>query len=418
MPKDKFVLGIDYGTESGRAVVVRVRDGKLMSSALVPYPDGVIDERVPGGPKLEPDWALQNPLDYFYVLEKAIPKALKEAKVKGEDVIGIGTDFTASSPLPTKADGTPLSALPKYRKTPHAYVKLWKHHAAQPEANRINEIGRERNEEFIRIYGGKYSSEWFWSKLMQVADEAPAIYDAMDRFIEAADWIVWQMTGEEKRNTCTAGYKGMWVKGQGFPSKEFFKALHPRLENVIAEKIGEEYFPLGAKAGGLTAHWAKKTGLQEGTPVSIGNVDAHVAVPACTVTQPGSLVMIMGTSICHMLLGTEKQMVEGMCGTVEDGIVPGLWGFEAGQSAVGDIFAWFFEHGVPDYIHPGSAQGEGSVPGGAGKTRCRAQARPVRPGGSRLVERQPLGSGGCGFDRRAPGHDAGHARGGNLPRPH
>jgi L-ribulokinase len=351
MSKDKFALGIDYGTESGRAVVVRVRDGKLMSSSLVPYPDGVIDERLPGGPKLEPDWALQNPLDYLYVLEKAVPKALKEAKVKAEDVIGIGTDFTASSPLPTKADGTPLSAVPKYRKTPHAYVKLWKHHAAQPEANRINEVGRERNEEFLRIYGGKYSSEWFFSKLLQVLDEAPDVYDATDRFIEAADWIVWQLTGEEKRNTCTAGYKGMWVKGKGFPSSEFFRALHPRMENVIAQKVGEEYFPLGARAGGLTALWAKKTGLKEGTPVSIGNVDAHVAVPACTVTQPGSLVMIMGTSICHMLLGNDRQMVEGMCGTVEDGIVPGLWGYEAGQSAVGDIFAWFFEHGVPDYIH-------------------------------------------------------------------
>ena len=350
MPKDQCVLGIDYGTESGRAVVVRARDGKLLSASVVPYPDGVIDERLPGGPKLEPDWALQNPIDYLYVVERAVPRALKEAKVKGEDVIGIGTDFTASSPLPVKADGTPLSALPKYRKTPHAYVKLWKHHAAQPEANRINEVGRERNEDFIRIYGGKYSSEWFCSKLLQVANEAPAVYDAMDRFIEAADWIVWQLTGLEKRNACTAGYKGMWVKGRGFPSKEFFRALNPRLENVIAEKVGEEYFPLGARAGGLTAEWAKKTGLREGTPVSIGNVDAHVAVPACTVTEAGSLVMIMGTSICHMLLGAERQMVEGMCGTVEDGIVPGLWGFEAGQSAVGDIFAWFFEHGVPEYI--------------------------------------------------------------------
>jgi L-ribulokinase len=351
MAKETFVLGIDYGTESGRAVVVRVRDGKLLSSSVVPYPDGVIDERLPGGPKLEPDWALQNPLDYLYVLEKAVPKALKDAKVKAEDVIGIGTDFTASSPMPAKADGTPLSTLPKFRKTPHAYVKLWKHHAAQPEANRINEIGRERDEEFIRLYGGKYSSEWFFSKLLQVVDEAPAIYDAMDRFIEAGDWLVWQLTSEEKRNTCTAGYKGMWVKGRGFPSPDFFRTLHPRLENVIAEKVGEQYFPLGANAGGLTPLWAKKMGLQEGTPVAIGNVDAHVAVPACTVTQPGSLVMIMGTSTCHMLLGTEKQMVEGMCGTVEDGIVPGLWGYEAGQSAVGDIFAWFFEHGVPDYIH-------------------------------------------------------------------
>ncbi|MBZ5514627.1 MAG: ribulokinase [Acidobacteriia bacterium] len=344
-------VALDDGTESGRVVVTRVRDGKEMASTVIAYPDGVIDERLPGGPKLEPDWALQNPRDYLVVLEKGVPKALKEAKVKAEDVVGIGTDFTASSPLPTRRDGTPLCFLKEYRKQPHAWVKLWKHHAAQPEANRINEVGRERNEDFIRIYGGKYSSEWFLSKLLQVLDEAPAIYDAMDRFIESADWIVWQLTGEEKRNTCTAGYKAMWVKGRGFPSREFFGALHPRLENVVEEKLGATYYALGDRAGGLTPFWAQKTGLREGTPVSIGNVDAHVAVPACTVVEPGSLVMIMGTSICHMLLGTERQMVEGMCGTVEDGIVPGFWGYEAGQSAVGDIFAWFFEHGVPDYIH-------------------------------------------------------------------
>jgi len=351
MSKDKFSLGIDFGTESGRVVVVRVRDGAEVGAAIVPYPDGVIDEKLPGGPRLEPDWALQNPRDYLLVVEKGVPKALKAARVKAEDVIGIGTDFTASSPLPTQQDSTPLCFLPQYRKHPHAWVKLWKHHAAQPEANRINEIGRERGEEFIRIYGGKYSSEWFFSKLLQVLDEAPQIYEATDRFIESADWIVWQLTGGEKRNTCTAGYKAMWVKGTGFPSRDFFRALHPRMENVVEEKLGTSYHALGARAGGLTAFWARKTGLREGTPLSIGNVDAHVAVPACTVTEPGLLVMIMGTSICHLLLGTEKQMVEGMCGTVEDGVVPGLWGYEAGQSAVGDIFAWFFEHGVPESLH-------------------------------------------------------------------
>ncbi len=349
--KDKYVLGIDYGTESGRVIAVRASDGRIESSVIISYPDGVIDERLPGGPKLEPDWALQNPRDYLTVLEKGVPKALKAAGIRAEDVIGLGTDFTASSPLPSKSDGTPLSFLPQFRKQPHAWVKLWKHHAAQPEANRINEIGRERDEDFIRIYGGKYSSEWFFSKLLQVADEAPAVYEAAERFIEAADWIVWELTGEEKRNTCTAGYKAMWVKGRGFPSPEFFRALHPSMENVIGTKVPDAYYPLGARAGGLTAEWAKKTGLRKGTPVSIGNVDAHVAVPACTVVEPGSLVMIMGTSICHMLLGTERQMVEGMCGTVEDGIVPGMWGFEAGQSAVGDIFAWFFENGVPAAIH-------------------------------------------------------------------
>ena len=351
MDKEKFAIGIDYGTESGRVVVVRVRNGEEAGAAVIPYPDGVIDEKIPGGPRLEPDWALQNPRDYLRVVEKGIPRALKAAGVRPDAVAGIGTDFTASTPLPTKADGTPLCFLPEHRKQPHAWVKLWKHHAAQPEANRINEIGRERDEEFLRVYGGKYSSEWFFSKLFQILDEAPEIYDATDKFLECADWIVWQLTGEEKRNTCTAGYKAMWIKGKGFPSRDFFRALHPRLENVVEEKLATTYYPLGARAGGLTARWARKTGLKEGTPVSIGNVDAHVAVPATTVTGPGSLVMIMGTSICHMVLGTERQMVEGMCGTVEDGIVPGLWGYEAGQSAVGDIFAWFFEHGVPEYVH-------------------------------------------------------------------
>src|SRR5579863_191453 len=349
MAKEKFAIGIDYGTESGRVVVIRVRDGDEAASAIVPYADGVIDTKLPGGPKLEPDWALQNPRDYLRVVEQGVPKALKAARVKAGDVIGLGTDFTASTPMPTRRDGTPLSFLPQYRKHPHAWVKLWKHHAAQPEANRINQIGRERDEDFIRIYGGKYSSEWFFSKLLQILDEAPEIYAATERFIEAADWIVWQLAGEEKRNTCTAGYKAMWVKGRGFPSRDFFRALHPAMENVVEEKLTPNYYPLGARAGGLTAEWARKTGLAAGTPVSIGNVDAHVAVPACTVTTPGSLVMIMGTSICHLLLGRERQMVEGMCGTVEDGVVPGLWGFEAGQSAVGDIFAWFFENGVPEH---------------------------------------------------------------------
>ncbi|HVB29521.1 MAG TPA: FGGY family carbohydrate kinase, partial [Terriglobia bacterium] len=295
MARDKFAVGIDYGTESGRAVVVRVGNGELVASVIVPYADGVIDSRLPGGPKLEQDWALQNPRDYLRVVEKGVPEALKAAGVRAEQVIGLGTDFTASSPLPVKRDGTPLCFLPKLRKHPHAWVKLWKHHAAQPEADRINQIGRERNEEFIRIYGGKYSSEWFFSKLLQIVNEAPAIYDATDRFIEAADWIVWQLTGEEKRNSCTAGYKAMWVKGQGFPPPDFFRALHLSMQDVIGTKVSETYYPLGARAGGLTAEWAAKTGLKEETPVAIGNVDAHVSAPACAVTEPGSMVMIMGT---------------------------------------------------------------------------------------------------------------------------
>jgi L-ribulokinase len=234
-------------------------------------------------------------------------------------VLGIGTDFTACTILPTLRDGTPLSTLPQYAENPHAWVKLWKHHAAQPEAVRINEIGAARNEPVMRMYNGRYSSEWFFSKVLQIVDEAPEIYAAAERIVEAADWIVWQMTGQLRANECTAGYKDMWTKGVGYPSKEFFRALDPRLENVAA-----------------------LTGLKAGTPVAVGNIDAHVAVPACGVVKPGVLCMIMGTSLCHMLMADEQHFVEGVAGVVEDGIVPGFWGYEAGQAAVGDIYAWFF----------------------------------------------------------------------------
>ncbi|HEX5483508.1 MAG TPA: ribulokinase, partial [Terriglobia bacterium] len=380
MIKDSFAIGIDFGTESGRVVVVRVRDGQELAAAIVPYPDGVLDEKLPGGPRLGRDWALQNPADYLRVVEKGVARALKTAGVKPERIVGIGTDFTASSPMPTLRDGTPLCLVKAFRKNPHAWVKLWKHHAAQPEANRITEIGTERGEEFVRIYGGRYSSEWFFSKLLQILNESPQTYAAIGRFIEAADWIVWQLTGEEKRSTCTASYKAMWVKGEGFPSKEFFHALNPQFANVIEEKVGETFYPLGARAGGLTPEWAKKTGLPPGTPVSIGNVDAHVAAPAVTVTQPGSMVMIMGTSICHILLGEDKRMVEGMCGTVEDGVVPGLWGYEAGQSAVGDIFAWYFEQGVPGFIEREARRLKITVPAALEK-----RAAALKPGQSGLV---------------------------------
>ena len=347
MAPHKYVIGIDFGTESGRIVVVRVRDGEEMGAAVVPYPDGVLDENLPGGGKLEPDSALQNPRDYYLVLEKGVPRALKEAGIKADEVIAVGSDFTSCTVFATARDGTPLCLIPEYRREPLAWPILWKHHAAQPEADRITEIGRERHEEFIRIYGGKYSSEWFFAKILQVLNDNPELYEAADRFIEGTDWIVWQLTGEEKRNNSTAGYKAMWVKGVGFPSRDFFRAVHPRLENVIQEKVGTDFYPLGTRAGGLTAHWAGAMGLREGIPVSMGVADGHVAIPATTVTKPGSLSMVMGTSLVQMLMGSERRIVKGICGVVEDGIVPGFWGYEAGQYAGGDMFAWFFDHVVP-----------------------------------------------------------------------
>jgi L-ribulokinase len=344
----KYAIGIDFGTESGRTLLVDVADGREVSTYVHQYANGVIDEKLPGsGVRLEPDWALQDPNDYLETIKHGVPAVLKLSGVDPADVIGIGIDFTACTMLPTKADGTPLCFLPEWRDNPHAWIKLWKHHAAQPEANRLNEIAARDGFDFLDRYGGKISSEWFVPKVWQILDEAPEVYAAADRMIEAADWVIWQLTGKETRNLTTAGYKGIWSKREGFPPNEFFRALDPRLEHLVDDKMSRKIAELGQKAGGLTEAAARWTGLQPGVAVAIANVDAHVAVPAATVTEPGRMVIIMGTSNCHMVLGTEERIVPGMCGYVEDGIIPGFFGYEAGQSCVGDHFAWFTENCVP-----------------------------------------------------------------------
>ena len=354
----KYTIGVDYGTLSGRAVLIEVGTGSEIASAVYEYPHAVMDTQLPGGKKLGQDWALQYPQDYVDVLTRTIPEVLKTSGVKLEDVIGIGTDFTACTVMPVKHDGTPLCDLPQYVDNPHAYVKLWKHHAAQDKANKLNEIASERGEKWLQNYGGKISSEWLFPKLWQILDEAPEIYEAMDDFVEAADWIVWQLTGVQTRNSCCAGYKAMFNKTTGYPDKAFFKVLDPRMENVIAEKLSCPVTPLGQKAGGLTAAMAAKLGLLEGTAVSIGNVDAHVCVPAVGIASPGEMLAIIGTSTCHMLLGTEEKQVPGMCGVVEDGIMPGFAGYEAGQSCVGDHFAWFVDNCCPaSYYDAAKAKG-------------------------------------------------------------
>ncbi len=348
MSSGKYAIGVDFGTLSGRAVLVRVSDGMEIATAVSEYSHGVIDDRLPGTQTpLEPDWALQDPDDYLRVYAEAIPNVMKASGVAPDDVIGIGIDFTACTMMPTLKDGTPLAKVPQYRANPHAWVKLWKHHAAQPEADRINGIAEAMGEAWLQRYGGKISSEWFFSKALQILDEAPEVYAAADRLIEAADWVVWQLTGVETRNTCTAGYKALWSKREGFPRQEFFRALDARFENVIDEKMSRVLTPIGARAGVLSEAAARITGLKPGTPVAVANVDAHVAVPACGVTQPGSLVSIMGTSTCDMLLASQEAMIEGMCGFTEDGIVQGYLGYEAGQSCVGDGFAWFVDNCVP-----------------------------------------------------------------------
>lgn len=350
-----YTIGIDYGTESGRAVLVDTRDGREVAAAVHPYSHGVIDEQLPGSSeRLPPDWALQDPNDYLEVIKTTVPAILKESRVSPDEVVGMAIDFTACTMLPTRRDGTPLCFLDQWRANPHAWVKLWKHHAAQPQADQINETARQRGESWLPRYGGKISSEWFFSKALQILQEAPDVYNAAERLIEATDWVIWQLTGVETRNTCTAGYKAI-VQEEGYPANDYFAALDPRFEDVVDTRMSRHFARLGDRAGSLTDQAAGWTGLKPGIAVAVANVDAHVTVPAVKVTEPGRMVMIMGTSTCHMLLDDGLQTAEGMCGVVRDGIIPGYYGYEAGQSGVGDIFAWFVENTVPPEYHAAAA---------------------------------------------------------------
>lgn len=344
---EKYVVGVDYGTLSGRAVVVSVSDGTELGSAVFEYPHAVMDEILSAtGEKLPPDWALQDPMDYIAVLKNAVPEAVKQSGINPNDVVGIATDFTACTMVPVLSDGTPLSEVADYKNNKHAYVKLWKHHAAQPHADRINRVARERGEKWLARYGGQISSEWELAKGLQILEEAPDVYRAMDKFVEAADWIIWQLSGNYVRNACTAGYKGNLQDGE-YPPTDYFRALNPDFADFAETKIKHQIGQLGEKAGTLTALAASWTGLPEGIAVAVGNVDAHVTAPAAKATSPGQMVAIMGTSTCHVMNGDKLAEVPGMCGVVDGGIISGLYGYEAGQSGVGDIFAWYVNNQVP-----------------------------------------------------------------------
>ncbi|RKY04364.1 ribulokinase [Candidatus Poribacteria bacterium] len=343
----KYSIGLDFGTESGRAILVDVETGEEVATAVYKYKNGVIDEVLPDGKtKLKRESALQDPDDYIETLKAVIPAVLRESGVRPDEVIGVGVDFTSCTILPTLRDGTPLCKLDRFRSEPHAWVKLWKHHASQPEADIINRVAEERGERFMRRYS-RISSEWFFPKVLEIIHDSPEVYEAAERILEAGDWVVWMLTGNEVRSACNAGYKAMWDPVEGYPSKEFLRAVHPMLENVVEEKMDAPVLPPGRRAGGLTERMAELTGLRPGTPVAVCMIDAHAGVPGSSVVEPYKMVMVMGTSTCHMMMTEEEVKVEGVRGVVRDGIIEGYYGHEAGQAAVGDIFAWFVENCVP-----------------------------------------------------------------------
>jgi L-ribulokinase len=338
-----LAIGIDYGTESGRVLVLDLASGAELAVSEVRYPHGVIEGTLPAtGEPLGPDWALQDPLDYVEVLERGVPEALARAGVDPARVVGLGIDVTSCTVLPATADGTPLCTMPQWRSHPHAWPKLWKHHGAQGYADRLTEVALERGETFLARYGGRISSEWYFPKLLEVFHDDRAVYDVTDAFVEATDWIVWHCTGALVRSACAAGYKAFWSEGSGLPPVAYFSAAYPGFDRP-GDKLGRAFAPLGGRAGTLRAEVASRLGLPASVAVAVGNVDSFVSVPGAGVESPGTFVMVIGTSICDMVVNPSEVLLPGITGVVADGILPGSFGYEAGQPAVGDMFAWYVD---------------------------------------------------------------------------
>lgn len=344
----KYTIGIDYGTQSGRAVMVDVQTGEVVAQNVKMYAHGVMDRELPDGTPLPLDWALEHPADYIDVLETVIPAVVKESCVDPEDIIGIGVDVTSNTFMPMDKDCMPLCLNPEFEKNPHAWLKLWKHHGGQSQANRMTKIALERGEPFIKRYGNKINSEWMWPKLAEIAEAAPEIYEATDCFMEAGDWLVYLLTGEKTRSESVAGYKLNWIKGEGYPSSEYLKAVHPSLEHAVEEKLGGKLLSIGQCAGRLTEEMAEKLGLKAGIAVATALIDAHVATPALGIDGPGKMLLVIGTSCGVILCSETGDEIPGICGVVEDGVLPGYFGYEAGQSCVGDMFEWFVKNCVPE----------------------------------------------------------------------
>lgn len=338
---EKYTIGIDFGTLSGRAVLVRISDGCELCDATLKYKHAVMDDVLDAtGERLPADYALQDPSDYLEVLRYVIPKVICDSGVESESIIGVGIDFTCCTVLPVFKNGVPLCFDERFRENKHAYVKLWKHHSAQKYADKLTEAMLKKDCHSLDDYGGKVSSEWIFPKIMEVYFEAPEIYAAADGFIEAGEWIAMYLTGERIKSYVFATAKALYNIETGYPSDELFAEMDEGLGDVVAKKVAARIISSTEAAGSVCKKAADELGLSEKTKVSCPLPDAHDATVALNMKSDGDMCMILGTSSCFMMLGREYRSVDGICGVQKDSMTPGFWGYEAGLCCMGDLFAW------------------------------------------------------------------------------
>lgn len=345
--ENKYVLGIDFGTLSGRTVLVRCADGKIMSSAEKKYTHGVISHKLlDGETPLPHNWYLQYPLDYLEVLEETIPEVIRNSEIESNHIIGLAIDFTSCTIMPVDQNKVPLCTKKEFENRPHAYVKLWKHHGAQKEADEISEILKEEKE-LTAYMGEKISSEILMPKVLEMIHQDYEIYKASDKILEAADWLTWILTDSPKRSSSMAGYKAWWLPESGYPDRQFLKKLDNRMENIIEEKMNSEICPVGSRIGLLNQIWSQKLGLEEGIAVAASVIDSHAGAPGSGICKSDQMMMVLGTSSVVMALSNNPLNQKGICGPFKGGVVPGYYAWESGLAAVGDMLNWFVEQSVP-----------------------------------------------------------------------
>ncbi|MCQ2437367.1 MAG: ribulokinase, partial [Clostridia bacterium] len=376
----KYALGVDYGTLSARALIVNVANGDELASAVMNYPHGVMTDVLPDGTPLGKDWALQHPADYILCLETVVPQAISESGIDPNDIVGMSIDFTSSTVMPVDENNIPLCFSETYANRPHAYVMLWKHHAAAKYAQQMQAVAEARGESFLKRYGDLVSSEWMLPKLLQTCVEAPDIWNKAARFAEAGDWLTRRLTGVDCGSACMAGFKAFRGSDGAFPSREYFEAVRPEFADVVSEKLCPDYRAPGSRAGRLTAEAAAKLNLPIGLPVAVASVDAHVSFPAAGCIEDGAMFLIIGTSTCDVMIHSEERNVPGICGCVKDTVIPDYYGYEAGQSCCGEHFSWFIDNCLP-----ASAVEEAARLGISPIQLMTDKAAALRPGQSGLV---------------------------------
>lgn len=377
----KYVIGLDFGSLSGRAILVDVANGNEIAESVLEYTHAIMSETLPDGTPLPIDSAIQHPQDYLDVVSFVIRDVLQKAKVSADDVIGFCLDFTAATVLPVDENLMPLCFQEKFASHPKAYVTMWKDHTAAPQAALIDKISAEMQEKHLDYLGGKCSAENGLAKTLAILQTDEEVYNAAYRILEAGDWLTMLISGTDKKGYNYAACKEFWNPALGgYPSPDFMKALDPRFKNVVEEKFGGDTVSYVPCCGTVTKRGAELTGLKEGTPVSIPYVDGYCSMPACGVIDPGKMSMIIGTSLCHMVSSVENISVPGIFASVPDLMYQGYTTYEGGQASCGDMFAWFIENCLPaSYTKEAEERGMGI------HALLREKLKKTAPGSSGLI---------------------------------